>query len=225
MGGPPPGTAGVGAVLREQRERLGLSLEEVAAATRIPRAHLEALEADRPEDLPAGPYAAGYLRTLRDHLGLHDLTPPPAPAASAPSRSEPVDVGGGGALDVVRALALVSVFALFALLASALARRAAMVESLPEAGPATTQTLRLLVDRDTHLGVVIDGETALEGPVEHGEELTFEASLSIEVELAAVDDVRVFWNGVAVQPQGQQKAPRKLMFVDDVSEPALSGGR
>ncbi len=58
-----------GRVLRERREALGLSLEQVAASTRIPLAHLQAIEADRLDDLPAGPYAVAYLRTLEKLLG------------------------------------------------------------------------------------------------------------------------------------------------------------
>ena len=56
---------GQGPAIRARRLALGRSLEDVSAATRIPVQHLESLEEDRPEDLPAGPYAAVWLRAVR----------------------------------------------------------------------------------------------------------------------------------------------------------------
>lgn len=61
---------GVGAHLRRCREERGLSLEEVAAATRIlPRA-LRGLEEDRLEDLPAPVYVRGFIRAYCLRVGV-----------------------------------------------------------------------------------------------------------------------------------------------------------
>ncbi len=59
-----------GAMLRQQREALGLDLTEVAAVLRIKPAYLEALEAGRPDELPGAVYAIGFIRAYADHLGL-----------------------------------------------------------------------------------------------------------------------------------------------------------
>ncbi len=59
-----------GAMLRQQREALGLDLTDVAAALRIKPAYLEALEAGRPDELPGAVYAIGFIRAYADHLGL-----------------------------------------------------------------------------------------------------------------------------------------------------------
>ena len=37
----------------------------------------------------------------------------------------------------------------------------------------------------------------------------------LEVELTAIGDVKLEWNGEAVVPQGRQDAPRRLVFIDD----------
>src|SRR5690349_11783455 len=66
----PHGLRSIGEELRQRREALGLGLAEVAAALRIKPAYLAALEAGRPDELPAPIYAIGFLRAYADHLGL-----------------------------------------------------------------------------------------------------------------------------------------------------------
>lgn len=60
----------VGRALREARERLGYTLDEVERATRIRARHLEALEAGDLDRLPSPVHARGFLRNYADFLGL-----------------------------------------------------------------------------------------------------------------------------------------------------------
>jgi len=60
----------VGADLCAARQRLGWSLEAVAAALRIRLPFLAALEGGRIADLPGNAYAIGFLRTYASTLGL-----------------------------------------------------------------------------------------------------------------------------------------------------------
>jgi cytoskeleton protein RodZ len=60
-----------GGDLREARERIGWSLEGIAAALHIRQTFLEALEAGRLGDLPGNAYTLGYLRTYAIALGLN----------------------------------------------------------------------------------------------------------------------------------------------------------
>ena len=64
------GPRSAGDALRQQREALGLDLDDVAAALRIKPDYLAALEAGRPDLLPGPTYAIGFVRTYSDHLGL-----------------------------------------------------------------------------------------------------------------------------------------------------------
>jgi hypothetical protein len=57
-------------VLAERRGERGLTIEQVASATRVRAEYLRALEADQPDRLPAPVYAKGYLRTYARYLGL-----------------------------------------------------------------------------------------------------------------------------------------------------------
>ncbi len=62
--------SGPGATLRRAREELRLDLAHVAAETRIPLRHLEAIEADAFESLPSRAYAIGFSRTFAKAVGL-----------------------------------------------------------------------------------------------------------------------------------------------------------
>lgn len=60
----------LGSSLREARGRRGLSLAEVEAATMIRVRYLDALEHERFELLPSGPYRRSFLREYAEFLGL-----------------------------------------------------------------------------------------------------------------------------------------------------------
>lgn len=60
----------VGAALKAVREHLGLSLEEVAEATRVRRTYLSAIEDMRLDTLPSRPFAVGYVRAYAKALNL-----------------------------------------------------------------------------------------------------------------------------------------------------------
>ncbi len=62
----------VGSRLRAARERKGLTLDQVAADTRIARRHLENIEADNFDDLPGRTYAVGFTRTYAKTVGLDE---------------------------------------------------------------------------------------------------------------------------------------------------------
>ena len=61
----------IGETLRAARLAKGVSLEEAAAATRIRRSALQALETDEYDALPASVYTRGFLVNYARYLGLH----------------------------------------------------------------------------------------------------------------------------------------------------------
>lgn len=63
---PPP----VGERLREAREGKGLSLEDVAAQTRIPQRHLVSIETADWDNLPAPTYTIGFAKSYASAVGL-----------------------------------------------------------------------------------------------------------------------------------------------------------
>ena len=56
--------------LREASEAMGLSLEEIAAQTRIPTRHLASLEAGDWDKLPAATYSIGFAKNFASVVGL-----------------------------------------------------------------------------------------------------------------------------------------------------------
>jgi cytoskeletal protein RodZ len=58
--------------LKREREMRGVSLEEIAAATRISTRFLEALENERWEELPGGVFNRGFIRSIAHFLGLDE---------------------------------------------------------------------------------------------------------------------------------------------------------
>lgn len=63
---------GAGDRLRMAREKAGMTIEQVAAETRIPQRHLEVIEAGDFAALPARTYAIGFSRTYARLLGLDE---------------------------------------------------------------------------------------------------------------------------------------------------------
>ena len=62
----------LGPYLRELRERRGVSLEEMARATRVGRPYLEALEAGEFSKLPAPVFTRGFVREYARYDNLAD---------------------------------------------------------------------------------------------------------------------------------------------------------
>jgi cytoskeletal protein RodZ len=87
----------IGSSLREARRRRGVGLPEASAATMIRVRYLEALEEERVDALPEGPYQRSFLREYAEYLGLDGdilvnewmmrFQPPPPEVPSAPPRS------------------------------------------------------------------------------------------------------------------------------------------
>ena len=85
-----------GEKLREAREAQGLSLAEIAARTRVPIRHLEAIEASDYGGLPSPTYAVGFAKAYaravgadevaiaREVRGMGERARPAAPALAAP---------------------------------------------------------------------------------------------------------------------------------------------
>ena len=89
----PEGAAWTGEMLRQLREARGLTLAQVSERTKVTRHHLENVEAERFEALPAPVYLRGILMSLSRELRLDGqkvarsyLERMAAAAASAPRK-------------------------------------------------------------------------------------------------------------------------------------------
>jgi cytoskeleton protein RodZ len=62
----------LGARFRQERERKGMTLDDVAVATKIGTRMLQALEEERYDQLPGGIFNKGFVRAYARHLGLDE---------------------------------------------------------------------------------------------------------------------------------------------------------
>lgn len=60
----------IGRILKEKREELGMTLEDVQQATKIRTRYLEAIEAGNLSALPGMVYARGFIKSYAEFLGL-----------------------------------------------------------------------------------------------------------------------------------------------------------
>lgn len=65
-----PEPSPVGEQLRQAREKTGLSLEDIAAQTRIPQRHLASIETGDWDNLPAPTYTIGFAKSYASAVGL-----------------------------------------------------------------------------------------------------------------------------------------------------------
>jgi cytoskeleton protein RodZ len=79
--------------LKREREMRGVSLEEIAAATRISTRFLEALESGQWDQLPGGAFNRGFIRSTARFLGLNEdsMVAEYAQEAKGQLESKPVD--------------------------------------------------------------------------------------------------------------------------------------
>jgi len=198
-----------------RREALGLTREQVAEATRIPLAHVQAIEEGRFGDLPAGPYAEAWVRAIQVHLGL-----PPAIDWLSAVQPTPRETGQQGPpLWFVRGAAVVAVVALIATISyrALVTPSDAGASAVTAATDATDGDLALLLRarRNTRVRVVADGEVIADRQLAGGDEVEVRAEARVEVEVDSTDALRIEFNGERIVPQGRQDEPRRLVFMDD----------
>jgi flagellar biosynthesis protein FlhG len=70
IGAEPPEVPADGEALRRERQRQNQSLGTISAITKVRPVHLQAIEEERFEDLPAEVYLRGFLHEYANCLGL-----------------------------------------------------------------------------------------------------------------------------------------------------------
>ncbi len=200
--------------LRPRREARGVSIDDAARATRIPVAHLHAIEEGRIGDLPEGPYAPGQIRAYFNFLGLEpapgvlDGLGQPLPGATVDARQVWAVRLVAGAVCAVLAVLLV------ALLAPDLQSPSPQDTTLDPRAP--DQRVAVTALRTTRVAILVDGEQVLDREVPGGESVQVAGHHRVEVRLHAAQDARVEYNGGRIEPQGRQDVPRRLVFIDDL---------
>jgi cytoskeletal protein RodZ len=114
--------SGVGPQLRAARERMGLSVDDIARQTRIARRHVTSIEEGQFDDLPGRIYAIGFAKTIAKVVELDQADVAAMVRAELGEEPEPRQIGnqfapGDPARLPGRRLVWFSLFALLLLLA------------------------------------------------------------------------------------------------------------
>jgi transcriptional regulator with XRE-family HTH domain len=196
-----------GQEIRARREALGLTVLEVERGTHIPGHYIQALEEDRHADLPGGPYAALYTRTVCTYLGI-ELAPDPDLADSQDAR-----VVQSAPLWFVRGTAAIALLVLGVMLGTF----AWELFGQPFSAPPVDRPLQLLelrTNRDRPIEAWVDGTKDSRTYLMAATPMQFRGH-TIEVSVEAVEGLDIRWNNARIEPQGAGGDGRLLRFVDD----------
>lgn len=202
---------GMGPELRRVREARGETLDDAAHVLRLDPRHLKALEEGDLSALPVGPFAVGWLRAYRRHLGLAVEPDPHVPVRRLDPDRVPLwavrAVAGGLA---VLALLLAGLYAL--------PRNADPVAPPVVADAEADQHVAVRALVNLPLEVLVDGAVVYQGTLPGGESIEVSGHTRVEVRLAAAESARVRYNGETIEAQGRQDLPRRLVFIDDIAD-------
>lgn len=224
--------------LRRERERRGLTLDEVAEGARVPRQYLIALEEDDTDTLPPGPFLRSYRSQYLQFLGIdpatwadRGATGSAGPGGDASPALRPLDadlpaeptatvtIPRSDELPVGRLVFLAFLLTLAIVLALRVGSTVADPSDEPEPTPVVageaTQTIRVRAVEPTPVSVETDDSYHHTGVLGAGEVVEVESALPITVEVGDLTQVVIQHNGVRIEPLHNLSHPRRLVFIPE----------
>lgn len=216
-----------GETLKREREMRGVSLDEIAAATRISTRFLHALENEQWEKLPGGVFNRGFVRAVARYLGMDEealvaeyaLATHDQPQVAVWADKTPAAKSGHRwRLAALAILLLAAVVAGGWLLWQHYADRIRAWWSppapqptaaplAPTAGADERLELKIEAGRDTTVAVMADGQSLFEGLLRAGQVQRFEAREQLQVTVHDPTDVLLELNGQMLPPLGPPGSP------------------
>lgn len=219
----------VGERLRAAREKKKLSLEDIAAQTRIPQRHLEAIETADWEKLPAPTYTVGFAKNyagvvgldraeigdqLREEMGGQRFTASQAEVfePADPARTMPKGLVIGAVVAVILLIAVMSWLNSRALNepgepvanapAPAAAQPPAARPAAPAPAPANAQgPVVLMASGPAWIQVTDQGKTLFSGELQAGQSYTVPTTATAPLLKAGKPEALVVKVGAATAPQ------------------------
>lgn len=200
-----------GAKMRRAREGRGISLRQIAAATKISPVALEALERNDISRLPGGIFSRAFVRSYALEVGLDPegtvrefLAQFPHDSVTAGSPHVPQE--DHAAIESDRQSAQTAL----KLVAMSVPLVAAILYFTVWAGPTAALTFELLVTSPVRLEVGIDGVRRAARQAEPGERLIFEAEHELTLAISDAAAVQLSINGQPAAPLGLPGETRTL---------------
>lgn len=207
---------GIGAALRAERQRRRISLDAVARGTLVRQDFLELIDADRLEELPAGAYAKGFLRSYVAYLGLDPKPfleayevrcgrpePELSPLVRRGVRVPPRRQKRAWQIAIASASCLIILLAVFGAFRSG--DEAAELPDLATTGarmpatmaPSTTSAVVRIevISDETWVEAHVDGQPVFANVLQRGEFETFKAEDSVQLYVTRASAIRITANG------------------------------
>lgn len=231
-----------GETLRRERELRGVSLREIADATKISVRFLQALEKDRLDVLPGGVFRRAFVKQYARHLGLDSERLVAefvyAHGDQAPDQPQPRRRREGanpGTLLLIAVFASVAVLSLLKATPSretapAAAAPAARVERPAEAVAATSKpaaavpeklVLTLQAQQTCWIEVRIDGQSVVNRVLEQGQSETVEAQGEIVLAVGNAGGVTFTLNDLPGRPLGKSGEVKKNIVITKQNLPSF----
>jgi transcriptional regulator with XRE-family HTH domain len=229
--------------LKREREMRGVSLEEVAAATRISTRFLQAIESEQWEQLPGGAFNRGFIRSIARYLGLDedDLVAEYAVETKGGNGHHAVESSAGMRRNwgpmaaAVLVIALVVAGGLYAyhrygsVLVSKLHKNTATSLGLANSGtlaqtePAGNLALKIEASRSANVTVVADGKTVFDGPLRENDVRQFQAASTFQINSSDAGALLLELSGQIMPPIGAAGKPGAVTLSRNNLNPAPGG--
>jgi cytoskeleton protein RodZ len=211
-------SGGFGGKLRDARERRGMSMRQIANATKISIAVLEALERNDLSRLPGGIFSRAFVRSYAIEVGLDPDAAiqefiaqfPNGPSARGGPASEPVE--DGLSVDNERRMGKTFLWLIgmsipiagALLYVAATGRDAARPRAASSALPAAGRlTVTLSVLRPCRVSATVDGRKRFERLLQPGDRETFDVTHEMVLTADDASAVTLTLNGAPARPLGK----------------------
>jgi cytoskeleton protein RodZ len=234
--------------LRREREMRGVSLDEIAAATRISTRFLEAIEKDQWDQLPGGVFNRGFIRSIARFLGLdeeslvaeyalggggaahahvaaqrpHRMPRNWRPAAAAVAAIALIVVGGIVGYHRYGAGMAARLHARYLRAAAGSPRGSAAPPPASDPAPVGL-TLTMQAGKAADLKVIADGKIVFDGTVQPDDVKQFDAQEIFEITSSESSAVSLEFNGQPVPPMGTPGQPGSVTLTRNDLKPATGG--
>lgn len=231
-----------GETLRRERELRGVSLREIADATKISVRFLQALEQDRLDVLPGGVFRRAFVKQYAKHIGLDAERLVAefvyAHGEQAPEQAETRRPRSGSNPGTLLLVAVFGTAAVLSLWKAAPLREGppasvasvARVERPPELAPAAEKpvsatasglVLSLRANQACWVEAHVDGQPILNRVLEQGQSETFEAQGEIILSVGNAGGVSFTVNDLPGLPLGKSGEVRRHIVITKQSLPSF----
>lgn len=202
----------MGELLRAARDRAGLTVDEVAETTNIPRHHIAALESDDVDALPEEPFTRGFIRIYSRVLGVASEPVLAAYVRALGYKESTHMLPNSGWSRIRRFMAGFTLFGVLIIVLTVVFTRVPEAFFMDDGSQPTTfpaslelsqgSVLQLVALRSTNLSITLDGRAVFSGWISKGSRHEWAPQREIMVMVEEADAIAVVVDGEMRRPFG-----------------------